>query len=217
MQLPVTAIVACCSFPIPVIAGIVRFKRLNGAMKVFLLLCIITCAEVVGEYVLGQKHINNTFLSNYSFLIESVCIVIVYLLSVESKKVKQIICALALLFLCVWIIDKIYFEVPNQLNDEMALASRAFIILISIVAIHSVVKQIIHPLIDEPIFWASSGLVIYSSGVFLIVGLSNQLVKMGITYFLAAWHINWAMAIISNLMYTKGFFCKAKYQISSGS
>src|SRR5208283_163223 len=217
MELPVIAIVAGCSFPIPVIAGIVRFKRLCNAMKVFLLFCIITCTEIVGEYVLGRKHINNTFLSNYSFLIESACIVKVYLLSVESKKVKQIIFALALLFLCIWIIDKIYFEVPNQLNDEMAIASRVFIILISIVAIHSIVKQMNHPFTDEPIFWASSGIVIYSSGVFLIVGLSNEILKMGTSYFLAAWYINWAIAIISNLMYTKGFFCTAKYQISSGS
>ncbi len=217
MELPVIAIVAGYSFTIPVIAGIVRFKHLSNAMKVFLLFCIITCAEVVGEYVLGRKHINNTFLSNYSFLIESAIIVTVYLLSVESKKVKQIIFALALLFLCIWIIDKLYFEVPNQLNDEMALASRVFIILISVVTIHSIVKQMNHPFTGEPIFWASSGIVIYSSGVFLIVGLSNELLKMGTSYFLAAWYINWTMAIISNLVYTKGFFCKAKYQISSGS
>jgi hypothetical protein len=217
MKLPVLAVVAAFSFPIPVIAGIVRFKRLSTAMRVFLLFCIFALAEIVGEYVLGRKNINNTFLSNYSFLIETAFIVTVYLLSVESKKVKQIIVVSALLFLCIWIIDKIYFEIANRLNDEMAIASRVCIILITVVTIHSIAKQMNHPFTGEPIFWASSGIVIYSSGVILVVGLSNELLKMGTSYFLAAWHINWAMAIISNLMYTKGFFCTSKYQISSGS
>ena len=217
MAFPFIAYISSSSYVIPVIAGITRFKRLNNAMKVFLLFCVSTCAEIGGEYVLSRNHTNNAFLSNYFVLLESAFIFTVYFLSVRSKRTKQVISILAVFFLALWLIDKIYFEVPNQLNAEMAVASRIFIILISVVAIQAIAKPMTHPLIDEPIFWVSSGTVIYSTGVLLIVGLSNELLKMGRPYFNAAWYINWALAMISNGIFTKGFFCTPKYQISSGS
>ena len=107
-------------------------------------------------------------------------------------------------------IDKIYFEAPNRLNDKMAIASRVFIIVISVFMIHSIVKHIDHPLTEEPMFWVANGNLMYSTGVLFVVGLSNELLKMGPSYFLTAWHINWSLAIVANVMYAKGFFCTAK-------
>ena len=216
MKAPLIALIAASSYIVPAIAGILRFKRLNNAMKVFLLFCFFACVEIGGEYELGRKHINNTFLSNYSLLIESAFIFTVYFLSIATKKIKQIISTLALIFLFLWIIDKIYFEIPKQLNDEMAVASRVFIIVISVVTIDTVMGKMNHPFIDEPIFWVATSSLIYSTGALLIVGLSNEILKMGVSYFRAAWYINWSLVIISNGMYTKGFFCTAKYQISYG-
>jgi hypothetical protein len=92
----------------------------------------------------------------------------------------------------------------------MAVASRIFIIVISVFMIHTIVKRIDLPLTDEPMFWVSSGTLIYSTGVFLIIGLANELLKMGASYFRAAWYINWSLIIIVNVMYAKGFFCTAK-------
>jgi len=211
METPAIAYVSCYSSVIPTIAGIVRLKRLNNAMKIFLLFCIFTCAEIGEEYALGHKHVNNAFLSNYSDLSDSAFIFTVYFFSIESKRIKQIISTLAVLFLCIWIIDKIYFEIPNQLNNEMAVASRIFTIAISVFMIHTIVKRIDHPLTDEPVFWVSISTLIYSAGVFFILGLSNELLEMGTSYFQAAWHINWWLSIISNVMYTKGFFCTTEY------
>jgi hypothetical protein len=213
MEIPWMAHVTSSSFLLPVIAGIARFKRLSIAMKIFLLFCFSTCTEIAGEYVLSWKHINNSFLSNYDSLLESAFIFTVYFLSIKNIRTKQIISALAVFFLFVWIIDKMYFEIPDQLNDKMAIASRIFIILVSVMTIHAIVQQTNHPLTDEPVFWASGGAVIYSTGVLFIVGLSNELLKMGISYFTAAWYFNWTLAIISNVIFTKGFFTTAKHQI----
>ncbi|MGA9407839.1 MAG: hypothetical protein WBW71_11975 [Bacteroidota bacterium] len=211
------AFIAFFSYPIPVVAGIARFKRLTDAMKVLFLFCLFSCLVAGAECVLSLNHMNNTFLSNYSFLIESAFIFVIYFFSIDSKRIKQINSVLAALFFCIWIIDKIWFAVPNQLNSEMAVASRVFIIVISILTIYTIVKKIDHQLINDPIFWVSSSTLIYSTGAIFIFGLSNELLKMGASYFITAWYINWMLAVVSNLMYTKGFFCTAKYQISYGS
>ncbi|MGA7160861.1 MAG: hypothetical protein WBZ48_07655 [Bacteroidota bacterium] len=217
MKVPFIYYLANSSYAIPAIAGIVRYKRMGKAMRIFLLFCLLGCLDISAEIMLGKKNINNAFLSNYFVLAESAFIFTVYFFSIKSQRARQIISALAFLFLSIWIVDKIYFEVPDQINAEMAIASRIFIIVISVFMMHAVVRRIDHQLTDEPMFWISSSTLIYSAGVFLLIGLSNELLKMGTTYFQAAWSINWSLIIISNIMYTKGFFCTAKYQISFGS
>jgi len=217
MELPLIGYIANASYLIAAIAGIIRFRHLSDAMKVFFLFCFYGCVDIIIEILLARKHTNNSFLANYFVLGECAFIFTVYFFSIGSKKTKQIISILAFLFLCIWTGDKIFFEIPNQINVEMALASRIFIIVISVFMIQTIVKRIDHPLTNEPMFWVSSGTLIYSAGVFVIIGLANELLKMGTSYFEAAWYINWSLIIISNVIYTKGFFCTAKYQISYGS
>jgi hypothetical protein len=217
MKLPVIVYFVNASSLFAAIAGIIRFRRLNNAMKVFSILCGLTSLMEIFELILNRKHINNTFISNYYVLVEVIFVSIVYLLSLGNKRMQRIISALTLLFLCIWVLDKIYFDVSGQVNIEMAVTSRIFIILISVLTIHTIVRQMNHPFINEPIFWVSSGTLIYSTGVALILGLMNELIRMGISYYLAAWYINWSLEILCNVMFTKGFFCTAKYQISYGS
>ena len=217
MKLPVIVYFVNASSLFAAIAGIARFRRLNNAMKVFSIICGLTCLMEIFELILNRKHINNTFISNYYVLVEVIFVSVVYLLSLGNKRMQRIISALALLFLCIWVLDKIYFDVSCQVNIEMAVTSRIFIILISVLTIHTIVRQTNHPFINTPIFWVSSGILLYSTGVALILASMNELIKMGISYYQAAWYINWSLEILCNLMYTKGFFCTVKYQISFGS
>jgi hypothetical protein len=212
MKTPVLAFISSLTYLIPAIAGIWRFKRLERPMKVFLLLCVWSCIETTAEYILSLRHINNSFLINYYFLIDSLFLSILYSYATEDKRTKRSFFFLTLIFCCVWVFDSLYFSVPDQLNSEMAVTSRIFIIIVSILIVLDVMKKTDRLLIDEPIFWVSAGYALYSAGVLLIFGLSNELLKLGMFYFSIAWHINWSLIIVSNLMFTRGFFCKARQQ-----
>ena len=201
--------VAGFSFLIPMVAGILRYRKLNGPMRMLFFLSLFSAVEVEFEYILpltGTK--NNLFLPNTSFLAETVFFGVVYLLAVTNRKVQNSIFAMVMVFLAVWIIDKAFFEVPGRLNGEMGIVSRAFILTMSILVLHEVAKSTSISLVDEPIFWVTTAAILYSSGALFIYGLMNDLVKMGKSYFMAAWYINWSLAIISNLMFTKGLSCK---------
>lgn len=213
MKIPTLAIIAAITYLIPLIAGMSRFKWLNRTMRVFLLLCLCSCLEVFSEYILSVKKINNLFLINYYFLLDDLFLSVVYSLSIEERKTKWIILTLALLFACIWIVDKMYFAVPGQMNTEMGVTSRIFIIVASIVIVLALMKKTNTLLIDDPVFWVATGSVIYSTGVLLIIGLGNELIKIGSFYFYVAWHINWSLAIVANLMFTRSFYCRAKQQI----
>jgi len=213
MKSPTFAYIATFTYLIPPLAGIWRFKQLDRPMKMFFLLCVWSLIEVTAEYILSVKHINNSFLINYYFLIDSLFLSVVYSYSIEDKRTKRIILILAMLFIVIWVIDELTFAVPGQLNNEMAVTSRIFIIVASILIVLAVMKKTDSLLIDRPIFWVSMGYVLYSAGVLLIFGLSNELLKIGMFYFHIAWHINWSLAIVANLMFTRSFYCRAKQQI----
>lgn len=209
MSVPIFAVFSHVSFFMPTAAGIVRFKQLDRSIKVFVLFCIYSCIELSIEYVLGVKHINNTLLINYGFLIETLFPVVVCMLAVEERGVRRVIGALGILIVCIWVIDKIFFDVGNQINSEMGAVTRVFIIIVSLVTMHTIAKKLDSPLTDKPIFWVSAGFILYSAGTLFIVALSNVLLKMGYLYFLAAWYLNWSLTILSNLIFLKGFFCRA--------
>jgi hypothetical protein len=212
MKIPALAFISSLTYLIPPLAGIWRFKRLDRPMKLFFLLCVWSLIEVTAEYILSVNHINNSFLINSSFLIDTLFLSVVYSNSTEDKRIKRIILILAILFIAIWIVDKLIFAVPGQMNNEMAVTSCIFIIVASIVIVLAVMKKTDSLLIDKPIFWVSAGYVLYSAGVLFIFGLSNELLKLGMFYFQIAWHINWSFAIVANLMFARSFFCRAKQQ-----
>ena len=201
------------SFVLPAISGIMRYKRLDAAMKVFALLCILYFALETVEYFLAIMRINNTSESNYFVPIEVVTMCVVYVLSTQRKRIKTTLSVITAAFMCIWLVDKIYFEVPGFINNEMALTSRIVIVLLSVITINVNMKNLDHPFTDEPIFWVSIGTLIYSAGVAVLIGSINELAKLGLSVFNSVWTINWVLEILCNLIFTKGFFCKAKYQI----
>lgn len=206
------AYIATFTYLIPLLAGILRFKWLDRSMKIFFLLCVWSCVEVFAEYMLSVRGINNAFIINYFFLIDPLPLFVLYLFSIDDRKIRRNIFILAFLFIFAWIVDKIFLAVPDQINSEMAVTSRIFIIVASIVVVQAVMKTTNNLLIDEPIFWVSAGYVLYSAGVLLIFGLSNELAKLGPVYFKVSWHINWSLAIVANLMFARVFYCRARRQ-----
>ncbi len=205
--------IASFSNLIPLLAGIWRFSSLDRSMKIFVLICVWSCLEVLAEYMLSVRYINNTFIINYFFLIDALLLFVLYLFSIDDRRIMRNIFILAMLFICAWVVDKIFLAVPDQMNSEMAVTSRIFIIIASIVIVQAIMKKTNNLLIDEPIFWVSAGYVLYSAGVLFIFGLSNELLKLGPVYFKVSWHINWSLAIVANLMFTRSFYCRARRQI----
>ena len=213
MKIPALAYIASLTYLIPAIAGVWRFKKLERPMRFFSFFCVWSCLEAGAEFILSKYHINNYFLINTYFLIDFLLLSILNSYSTEDKRTKRIVLILAIIFAIIWVINKLVFAVPGQMDNEMAVMSGIFIIIISILIVLAVMKRTDRLLVDESIFWISMGYALYSAGVLLIFGLSNELLKLGMLYFAVAWHINWSLAIIANLMFTRSFFCRAKQQI----
>ena len=196
------------AFLLPVVVGVWRFRILEPTMKMFTMWSFLGAIEVCTEYLLGTRGINNMFLVNAYLVVEVPLLLAVYRRSVTQQNVKRLLTALSIFFIAAWVIDKIYWEMPGQLNEEMHMLSRVVTIVSSVVVLNSAMKNVSCALTGQPIFWVAAGSILYSAGSLLVLGLGNEFMKMSLSYFMYAWTINWTLSIVSCVMYTKGLLCR---------
>jgi len=207
MAYPILAYVHLFSFPVPAVVGIAKYARLQRAMKTLTILSIFACIDVGTQYVLASFKVKNYFVSDYFRVIEVGLLSMVFQMLSGERRVRTILRWMGGVFIAVWIVDMVV-EVPAQINNAMEMISRIFILVMSLISLQASMKDESSPLVERSVFWVGLGAALYSSGTMVLVGLSNYLMQLGNSYFLAAWHINWALLIVANLFYTKGMLCK---------
>ena len=210
MAIPVYGQIHAVSFLIPAAAGIKRFSKLSRAMRLLTVLCVLACIDIAVQLLVAWGGMRNYFLSDYYRVIEVSLLCVVFYLSTASKGTRIVLRVLGILFVVIWVLDMVFFRDPDHINSGMAMISRTFLIVMALVTLQSAIKDEKSHLLERPVFWVVMGVVLYSSGTLLVVGLSNQLLDLGVPYFVVAWHINWSLLIIANLLYTKGMLCKSQ-------
>ncbi len=210
MPTPTLGYVAAWSYVIPVAAGITRLRVLSTALKVFLILCVLSALQVGAQYVLGARGISNYFLLNYFVALEFILIILVYSLSTSSRGVRAVLSACAILFLVYWIVDLIFWNDPTRISSVAAVAANILLIVASVAILQSATRDTTTRLADRPIFWVATGVAVYAAGSLLVLGFSNELLKLGVEYFDVGWHINWSLIILSNLLFAKGLLCRIR-------
>jgi hypothetical protein len=172
------------------------------------MLCVLSVLNTVTAFVLARMKINNQVMANVYVPVELILITAVYFLSTVAGRFKGILLGSASLFVLVWFIDLIFIESPTGMNSTMAAISRLFFIAQSFLMINVVSKESAVQLSKRAIFWVASGVILYSTGTFIIAGLGSRLLEINVSSFVIAWHINWGLLIVANLFYTKGMLCE---------
>ena len=210
MPIPVFAHVNAVSYLIPAATGVMRFSRSNRAMRTLAILCVLACFDVAAQLFLALKKEKNYFISDYYRVIEVTLLCAVFYFSLAPKGVRNILRGLGIVFFVIWVANTAWFNNYDQINNGMAMLSRIFVLVMSLMTLQATMKDESSPLLERAIFWIGLGAALYSSGTLLLLGLSNHLLQLGASYFLAAWHINWGLSIVANLFYTKGMLCKSQ-------
>ncbi len=210
MTIPVLGQICALSLFVPATAGVTRFAGSSTAMRILAVLCVLGCLDVAAQLFLGARSVRNYFISDYYRVVETSLLCAVFYYSVAPKEVRNVLRGLGILFVVIWGADMIWFNNPEQYRSGMAMISRTIILVMSLFTLQATLKDERPHLEQRPVFWIAMGAVLYSSGTLLVVGLSNQLLQLGQTYFLVAWHVNWSLLILANLFYTKGILCKSQ-------
>jgi len=86
----------------------------------------------------------------------------------------------------------------------------------SAVVLHTVARTTTRVLIDEPLFWVTTANLLGAAGAIFVLGAGNELMAMGMQYFVAAWNLNWALETAVYLLFLRGLFCRADVAPSFG-
>jgi hypothetical protein len=177
-------------------------------MRFLALLSVLACVQLVAESVVALLYRNNYFLVDYYTIVEFSLLAAVFYYSTKSNVSRLALGVLLSAFFIYWVIDMIQIHDYQTINTKLAMVSRVFLIAMSMIGFHSLLREGTSAISRMPVFWVSFAVALYSAGTLMVFGLSNQLLKLGRPYFVIAWYINWGLLIVANLMYSKGMLCR---------
>ncbi|MEX2116122.1 MAG: hypothetical protein WEB37_04490 [Bacteroidota bacterium] len=210
MPLPLLGYVHILTFFVPVVVAARRYKDLGSTLRLLSLLCLIAAANSVIGFALGRFGINNQPLANCFVVVEFVMVGLIFRSAVRSRALKLLFAASVIVFPAVWVLHQGLFADLFRMNTEMAVVSKALLVLLAVAAMGQMLSgdpQI--PFGTQPVFWIATAVLLYSTGTFVVFGLGNYFLETNKDLFVAAWHMNWALIISSNLLFTKALLCSS--------
>jgi hypothetical protein len=208
MPIPLLGYICFGFLFVPAVVGLFRYRKMPTPMRVLTMLCVLSVVNTVTAFVLGRMKINNQVVANLYVLVELILITAVYFLSTVAGRIKRVLLGSASLFVFVWLVDVTFFDPLTEMNSTMAAISRLFLIAQSFMIITVVSRDSAGQLSKRAVFWVASGVILYSTGTFIVAGLGSRLLETNVSFFVIAWHINWGLLIVANLFYTKGMLCE---------
>lgn len=197
----------------PMAAGVYRWKKIDRPLRYFILFLTVTVVQIGMEYVLGRQKIPTQVLTDFYTAFEVSFLLLLFRLFIRSHLKKKIFIMFIAIELLILVFSSIYHNDIPQFNSILLLSARLFLIISSMIVIHTLITDSMNtslPIYKYYVFWIASGVLIYSSGSFIVLSLGNEIVKLGIDYFFAIWKINWALFIIANILFSRSFFAPVR-------
>ncbi|MCX6143174.1 MAG: hypothetical protein NTZ35_08140 [Ignavibacteriales bacterium] len=208
MSIPLYCKIHYVSFLIPTVTGFTRFSSLTKAMRILTVLCFFSCFDVVTQYLVSLWLGNNLFLSHFYIVLELGMICAVFYFSIMPQRTRNTLLTIGGMFVVFWAADLIFYFNPKEINTLTQMVQRMLLIVMSMITLQALMRDETSSLVERPVFWVAISVVLYATATLMAVGLGNQLLALGQTYFDVAWNINWTFIIITNLLYTKALMCK---------
>jgi hypothetical protein len=210
MSTPIFGYVHLLGYFFPVVVGAKVYGQVSRGTKLLVILTFVALLNTSAQFVLSLWKIKNYFVSDYFRIFEVSLLCGVFWLSMTRERIRKILASLGFMFALVWLGDFVLTDGHEHLNSRMAMISRLFLLVMALIVLYTEVRDSRAKLTERSTFWVAGAVVIYTSGSFVVLAFSTTLLALGRAFFDAAWHVNWFLLIVSNLMYTKGMLCKAQ-------
>ncbi len=201
MEYPLVGKIATYSYLIPVLTGIFIFKKLQRRGKIYFLFFVLNMFGVFIETVIANYHVNNQWFINIFRTVELLYFIELFSIWIPSSKVKMFSWVLFISFLIFSILNTHFFLDPNSINSSDEVFSNVIHIILSGIILYYFVKDDLRSTLQDYRVLFASGILLYNAGIILIFAFSNTLLKMGMEYFDVAWHFNWSLTIIINVLF----------------
>ena len=194
--------VSMYSIGLPLLIGLRTYWRLNNTQKaVFFLVLLSVVIEFWARAVRNMGEMQNVIY--YGFTVgEFLLLEIVFSKAIIPFLSRTFFKLITLFFLCFVAVDMFWLSGINQFNNYSTAVEGLLLIFFSIVFFYKTLKELkIRDLEKEPLFWISTGVLLYFSGSLFIFLFTNY-VNSSNTVLFIIWGIHAIFGMILNLFYS---------------
>ncbi|GEM_PF-1524970 len=202
--------ISSLSIIIPLIVGLVRFRKLSPTQKLLSYLVIASALTEIIANILWYQQLRNLEVYNVYALINFNLLAIIlsrHLYLTWRKPLKLfLIC-----FNGYFIIDALFFKDLKHweynFNSNLTTSASIILIVLALSYFHKLLKEVRYQKLERNSqFWISSGIVMYYSGTLILFLLGNQVNDPEYSYYyelhFAAWGLNSFFNLVLNTTYT---------------
>lgn len=191
---------------IPLILGALGIKKLDQGLRYFLSLLFLVLVTETSAFALGAYNINNLIVYNVFTGVEYAFLVLMFTHWWESVTLRRVLMGSIPVFIVTWIAANYAFEVtPQEFNTVfLSIESVLFVIL----AVSTLVKEMQNGtvlLVDNPVFWVTSGVLIYFAGNLFVFTLMDLLIQKTDIPPHSVYLIHTVLNIVKNILFSIGF------------
>jgi len=162
---------------IPLLVGILFFKRISRTQKTLLILVVVALTTEITAYQLHKSKIlvNNIVIYNAYTLIAFNCLWILYRYEIALLK-KRIALGLQFIINIFGILNASLIQGWNSFNSNLMIVTAISFLILATLSFRQILQQVKYTRLEKtPIFWINTGIFIYYSGTLILFALSNKI------------------------------------------
>lgn len=182
---------------LPLVVGLKSYKRIKPEYKVLVWLVLITFIMDGVSTFFWLKKMNNTFISNFHTLIQFLLISYIYQIHFKGFIKKNTIAIINVAFTSVWLINMMFGQGFFLMNTYTKTLESIILIIFSLNSFYQFARELkVERLGSNPMFWFSSGILIYfSSNIFIFI-LNNVVLEYSKDFYVFIWAIHNIFSIL---------------------
>ena len=198
-------------------ATIINRKNLTGRLRLFTLLTGVTfLIECTGFYLLFYTRKPTFFLYHFYLPFAYSVLAFIYAGSIRTGVIKRFIEFSIPGFVALHLFISLFIQKTDSVNTYGVMAGAILFVALALIYFYDLLqKEGVVPLLRNPLFWVSSGNLIFYAGVFFLMGLLNYIIKELPDLAPKLMYINYSLNYILYTLYSIGFLCTIRNRRSS--
>jgi hypothetical protein len=195
---------------VPIVLALVIFKRLSAIQRRLLLLVVLVFTTELTANLIWRKNLNNNPIYHIYAVLEFFLILRIFKLELTNLFSKYVFNVLFIMFASFAVINAVVWQSVYMFNSNVTTVSSFLIVVLVLVYFYSLLqKENLEPLGKTPIFWISTGMMLYfSTNLILFFITKNETFVFEYRY--TFWSIHAGVNIILFCFYTYALWIRPK-------
>lgn len=201
-------VISAFSIMAPILIGAIYFRKLSFTIRLLFAFVLVTGLLELLSGVMMYANMNNLFLFHLHVYLEFITIAVIYFLTYDSVLWRGVALVSIAFFLVFSLFNALFVEHMGDFNSNQRYVEGLLVIFMCVGYFISLLRRPIHRYLErQPMFWLTSGFLIYFAGTLYLFLFSKELMAINDFHF---WQIHAILNIGLNAIYVVAFLKERK-------